>query len=526
MLRSLTLLASVACSALALGPSTNTSLACGAIAKLYPGAVAYPPLDLTHQSPANLNFTETVTHYWNGGNGQLVPSCVFYPSSGKQVSDAVKILNTYSDVPWAVKSGGHNANKGWASVAQGVLISFRPFMQGTTLSADKSYADVQPGSRWNEAVGNISSAGKALVGGRLGDVGVGGYTLGGGLSFLSSEYGFACDMVLSYEVVLADGTLTTVSKDQNPDLFYALKGGGNQFAIVTNFRMLTVPIGQVWGGVKIYGGDKAAALINATHNFAQNYPDEKAAVIVTYETLLDTLTNIFFIFYFYNGETVPTGVFDEFDAIEPIIDDTKVQSYADLLNANDIGNIYGFNYLIRAQTIPLLAGDDGKALLQYQYQSFADYATATQPQNLDLMIYNFAFQPMSVKIQEASQRAGDSLGQRNALGLNPDDGDRMWMEYDISWVNPLDEQRAYSYANHFSNDIVGHVQTHYPNAVSTNQKTQGVSQTSPNFMNDGMHDQATSLFFHDSDYQKLKGIQQKRDPNGFFSKRTGGFKFT
>ena len=100
------------------------------------------------------------------------------------------------------------------------------------------------------------------------------------------------------------------------------------------------------------------------------------------------------------------------------------------------------------------------------------------------------------------------------------------MEYDISWVNALDEQHAYSYANHFSNDIVGYIQSHYPNAVSTKQKNAGASQITPLFMNDGMYDQATSLFFHDADYQKLKSIQQKRDPNGFFSKRTGGFKFT
>ena len=421
------LFATVGSFALAAGASLNTSAACTSIAKLYPNAVAYPPLDLAHPSPANLNFTYTATHYWNSGNGQLIPSCIFYPSTGKQVADAVKVLNQYPDVPWATKSGGHNPNKGWSSVDQGVLISFRPFMQGTKLSADKSYADVGPGARWNEAVGNISSSGKALVGGRLGDVGVGGYTLGGGLSFLSSQYGFACDQVLSYEVVLANGTLTTVSKDQNQDLFYALKGGGNQFAIVTNFRMLTVPIGQVWGGIKIYTGDKAAALVNATHDFAQNYPDEKAAVIVTYESLLDTLVDILFIFYFYNGPTVPEGVFDKFDAIEPLVDQTKVQSYADLLDANDEANIYGFNYLIRGQTIPLLAGDDGRALLQYQYDSFTEYAAQTQPQNIDLLVYSFAFQPMSQIIQNASQRAGDALGQRNALGLNPDDGDRIWV---------------------------------------------------------------------------------------------------
>lgn len=506
--------------------SPNASATCEAIQKLYPMGVAYNPLDLLHPTLANLNYTYTRTHYWNGANGQLAPACIFYPRSGQQVADAVKILNRYPDVAWAAKSGGHNPNKGFSSVAGGVLISFRPFMQGTKLSADKLYADVQPGARWGEAVGNLSSSGKAVVGGRLGDVGVGGYTLGGGLSFLSSEYGFACDQVLAYEVVLADGTLTTVSKTQNPDLFYALKGGSNQFAIVTNFRMLTVPIGQVWGGIKVYGKDKASAIINATHDFAQTYPDKKAAVIVTYNTLFLSLTDIFVVFFFYNGPVVPKGVFDKYDAIQPALDMTKVQSYADLLNANDIANIYGFNYLIRAQTIPLLEGDSGRSLLKYQYDSFNDIAAKTQPQNVDFMVYSFAYQPMSTIIQKASQQAGDALGQRNAIGLNPDDGDRMWMEYDISWVNPLDEQRSFRYANQFTDDIVAYINQNYPNAKSTNQKSTSADQLGPSFLNDGMLDQATNKFFSNADYQKLKSIQQARDPKRFFSQRTGGFKFT
>lgn len=491
-------------------PISSSSQACSDLWTKYPKQVVYQ---------SSVNFTYTVTHYWNAAHGQLVPSCVFYPTGAADVSYAVQVLIKYPDVPWAAKSGGHNPNKNWSSVKEGVLISFRPFMQSTTLNADGT-ANVGPGSRWSEAVTALKPYNKAVVGGRIGDVGVGGYTLGGGLSFLSSQYGMACDLVSEFEVVLADGTITTANDSNNTDLFYALKGGGNQFAIVTNFKMKTVPIGQVWGGIKVYTLDKALAITNATHDFAANYPDVKAAVIPTFNSLIWGLADILVVFYFYDGPTVPSGVFDKFNAIHALIDDTKVQSYADLLGANDAADIYGFNYLIRAQTIPSIAGDDGRNLLKYQFQSFLDYAKNTQPLNLDLMIYSFAMQPLPTAVQSASLNSG-SL---NTFAFDVADGDRIWMEYDISWVNPFDETNAFAYADHFTQDIVAYAKTTYPGAVSTHQ-TNAADQYSPLFLNDGMFDQATSLFYKPTVYQRLKGIQKARDPNGFFSTRTGGAKF-
>lgn len=494
--------------------------ACNELSGHFPNRVAYGPADLTHPNPSNLNFTYTVTHYWNAAHGQLVPTCVLYPTNASDVAFAVQVLNKYPDVPWAAKAGGHNPNKDWSSVASGILISFRPFMQGITYNADGT-ADVQPGSRWSEAVSTLEPNGRAVVGGRIGDVGVGGYTLGGGLSFLSAQYGFACDQVVEYEVVLADGTVTKANSNTNTDLFYALKGGGNQFAIVTKFKMNTVPIGQVWGGLKTYSGDKASAIVNATHDFAVSYPDIKAAIIPTFETLLDTLATVLYVFYFYNGPTVPKGVFDAFDAIEALSDSTKVQSYADLLSANNAINLYGFNYLIRAQTIPLLDGDSGRDVFQYQVSSFKSYAAQTQSQNLDLMVYSFAMQPLPVAIQKASL----NTGAKNTFAFDVADGDRIWMEYDVSWVNPLDEQRAFSYADHFTQDIVQYVRSKHPNTKSTKQ-TNNADGFTPLFLNDGMYDQATSLFYRSSVYQTLKTLQAQRDPNGLFSKRTGGAKFT
>ncbi|KAK5941072.1 hypothetical protein PMZ80_006349 [Knufia obscura] len=501
-------------------PTPSASQTCEDLFKIFPNNVAYSPLDLAHWSPASFNFIDSVKHYWNAGHGQLIPACVFYPTNAIDVSRAVEVLNRYPTVKWAAKSGGHNANKDWSSVDGGVLISFRPYMQDTTYNLDGT-ASVRPGARWSEAVAALEPYSVTVVGGRIGDVGVGGYTLGGGLSFLSSQYGLACDMVVEFEVVLPDGTIATINDSENTDLFFALKGGGNQFAIVTSFKMKTVPIGQVWGGIKIYTGDKASAIIDATHEFAADYSDVKAAIMPTFETLLWGLTEVFVVFHFYDGRDVLTGVFDRFDAIDALIDLTKTQSYSNLLAGNNAANIYGFNYLIRAQTLPLLAGDDGRQLLQYQYNSFNDYAQQTQPQNLDLMVFSFAMQPLPVEIQNASL----SSGAQNTFAFDVADGNRMWMEYDVAWVNPLSEGNAYQYANHFTEDIVQYAQKTYPGAVSTHQTNQA-DQYSPLFLNDVMFDQPTSSFYRPDVYQRLVQIQKSRDPDGFFSKRTGGAKFT
>lgn len=212
----------------AAGPTKDSLAACNALYKQYPSNFAWDPLGpngLKTFANGSLYHT-TNTDYWNGANANNRAACAFYPANAQQVSDAVKVLNNYSSVPYALKSGGHNPNFGFSSVDQGIIISFRPNLASTTVSADRLTADVGPGSRWDEAAAVVDKYGKTVIGGRLGHVGVGGYVLGGGLSFLTSQYvsgchlladtpntntskGFACDNIEEYELVLADGTIVS-----------------------------------------------------------------------------------------------------------------------------------------------------------------------------------------------------------------------------------------------------------------------------------------------------------------------------
>lgn len=134
------------------------------------------------------NYNTALLDYWNAKSAENRASCALFPSNANEVQVAVKALLQYPDVQFALKGGGHNPNLGFSSVNGGVLIAFRPNSQYTRLSNDLKTIDIGAGCKWEDVYGALQPFGKAVVGGRLGDVGAMGLTLGGGLSYLSAQY--------------------------------------------------------------------------------------------------------------------------------------------------------------------------------------------------------------------------------------------------------------------------------------------------------------------------------------------------
>lgn len=99
-------------------------------------------------------------------------------------------------------------------------------------------------------------------------------TLGGGISFFSGRYGWACDGVKNYELVTADSRILQVNETSHPDLYFALRGGGNNFGIVTRLDLDTFPQGPIWGGSSITAGNYTPALLDALYWYAQNAPSD------------------------------------------------------------------------------------------------------------------------------------------------------------------------------------------------------------------------------------------------------------
>jgi FAD/FMN-containing dehydrogenase len=145
--------------------------------------------------PGEAAYIQENKDYYNIGLAELNPACISLPTSPEDVSAIIKILNADAnkDVHFAVKSGGHSPNPGAASIRDGVLIAMR-HINGTVLDKEKSLAHIKPGGHWWDAMDVLKGTGQMVVGGRLGVVGIGGYLLQGGVSFLSGMYGLGGDV--------------------------------------------------------------------------------------------------------------------------------------------------------------------------------------------------------------------------------------------------------------------------------------------------------------------------------------------
>jgi len=171
--------------------SPRAQLVCDDIHSAAPARLAYAPSSdkaCSNSPELTTLYKNTTTTYWDAANDADVPACVFFPASAQDVSAAIIALRKQPGVPFALKSGGHNWNRGFSSTDGGVLISFRPNLQSTVLAPDGLSARVGPGSRWIETMQVLDKSNKCAVGGRTGDVGVGGYLLQGGISYLSAQY--------------------------------------------------------------------------------------------------------------------------------------------------------------------------------------------------------------------------------------------------------------------------------------------------------------------------------------------------
>lgn len=230
-------------------------------------------MDLNDE-PNYANFTGS---FWSELQAEVHPHCIFYPSSASAVSVLV-LLSRLTQCPFAVKSGGHAAFAGASSVEGGVTVSMKN-LDSIVLSADRKTAFIQPGNNWGRIYGELTNYDLSVIGGRVTPIGIGGLTTGGGISFFSNIHGFACDNVASYEVVTSTGNLVTTSPSQNSDLYWALRGGGNNFGIVVDFELETIPVsgGEMWGSTRVYTEDQFSNLIDAFAGLIDDSPGDPNA---------------------------------------------------------------------------------------------------------------------------------------------------------------------------------------------------------------------------------------------------------
>ncbi|OBT61179.1 hypothetical protein VE03_09454 [Pseudogymnoascus sp. 23342-1-I1] len=458
-------------------------------------------------SLSNLEVVNSVLHpdyinsqytYWNSRQSDYTPSCIIYPTSSQDISTTLKVIRAAGS-RFAIKAGGHNPNDFFSSVDQGVLIDLKK-MNGKSYDPETTLATYEPGNKFGDLYEFYEPLGRTVVGARLAGVGSG-LALSGGLSFISPQYGMACDSFRSLEIVLPSGEIVTASPESNPDLFFASRGGGgNAYGVVTKYTVQSRPAGEFYAGNIFYLFEQTLDVLDAINNFAAYNTDPKASIIGTYEKLPTpdlalNLDEFIIIFLVYDGPDAGTA-FKNFTDIPSFLNTMSIKSYTEVTNmpapmAGELSR--GANtFRVAVQRVDDVA-------IRAVYDNWNAWA---EDHKGDYFLISLDFQPVPKSLTDAS----NAYEGGNAMQMP--EGPWMWINYLLT-LPPLTTASNYK-----------RIQASFKAMVEAIPNAEGL----PLFINDASFDQNPLETY--GGYETLKVAKAKYDPDGFFSSKTGGWVFT
>ncbi|KAL8715302.1 MAG: hypothetical protein Q9225_006426 [Loekoesia sp. 1 TL-2023] len=414
----------------------NLSPECRALSTALPGRVSFP---------ASNGYLSSLKSYFSQQEAEISPHCVVSPMSSQDVSTAITILGApNSTAKFAIRGGGHTVWAGSANIENGVTIDMRR-INTIVVSEDKTITSVGAGALWRDIYIKLDSMGLATSGGRAAQVGVGGLTTGGGLSFFSARFGFVCDNVVNFQIVLASGETVNANANTNPDLWVALRGGSNNFGVVTRFDLRTFPQAPFYGGQVFYNISTAPQQLKAFADFnrGEGY-DENSSLIQSFAYT----SGIGFAIQNSIKYTAPTAVerpatFQPFFDIQPQLGSTmRVSNVTDFTTEQGAFSPDGFRQLYRTTTFK-----NSLPFLQYVYDLFA-HQSVPPVQSLAGVQWALTFQPIVPAITSRS----DPLGG-NSLGLDPADGPLVNCLLTGTWNRTEDDTIARNSAVRLFTDI-------------------------------------------------------------------------
>ncbi|KAI0849477.1 FAD-binding domain-containing protein [Daldinia vernicosa] len=424
-------------------------------------------------------------------NCDLPAACFITPEHPVQVAIALQVISRVQS-KFAVRSGGHNPNPGFASIGQeGVTIDTQRF-SNLSLSTDKSYATVGAGLRFGPVQEYLDSKGVAVVSGRNKYVGVSGLLLGGGHPIINSLTGLAADNIKSMEVVLSDFRVVTASRTENSDLFRALKGGGNNFGIVTKFELYTKMPRNIWYRNAIYAASDARAVLKALAEVQKNMEgDSKAGIQMTCSP--DSFT----VAFVYGEPTNDPAVFAPFSKLVPTSERTPPTNGTTL---EFIGLQSPPQPEASRDTVGVTTTPDANMYLDF-YNQYLSINAANNGTSAAFLLVIQTLGAAAARVADCN--GGNVLGSsKRALTLwNP-----------IStWTNPADDKQVHGVVTQIGNYIKSQSQAKklYDPLI---------------FANIAARDQNVLASYGSQNLDFLRSVSQKYDRSGTFQRlQNGGF---
>ena len=220
---------------------------------------------------------EAARHIWNG-RVERRPALIARCTSATDVQEVVRLARD-NGLLVSIRGGGHNVG-GTAVCEGGLMLDLSP-MKSIEVDAEARRARVAPGVRWKELDAATQAHGLAAPGGQHSEVGVAGYTLGGGAGWLLRKHGLAIDSLRSVQIVTADGRSLRASATEEPDLFWAVRGGGGNFGVVTELEFDLHEVGPiVFAGLLVHPLARAREALRFYREFTHGAPEEVESVAV------------------------------------------------------------------------------------------------------------------------------------------------------------------------------------------------------------------------------------------------------
>ncbi|KAJ5735334.1 FAD linked oxidase N-terminal [Penicillium malachiteum] len=388
--------------------------ACGELASKFP-SLLFLPNTTTYTYQSHLPWSETCL---------LSPTCVFLPQNAARIAAALPIIRKARS-PFAVIS---------------VLISMNQMTQLKFANYSSTFAQVEPGNTWKQVYDWLEPSGLAVNGGRYAQVGVGGLLLGGGIGYFSSKMGWGANSVVQYEVMLANSSVVLVNCTSHPDLFWALKGGSNNFGIVTRYDLTTLEIGDAFSNVMIWSSEATTQWFDAL-----------------------------------NAYLAPGGGVEDVNAaIMPIVALTPADGTYEVIKTQ----VGSWTFLAEALDIPAYAARDERQLFwaisslpDPRAISIANHTVFDRAlvdlRNVTGCSITLNYQPISKAWLEASKALGG-----DAINLDPHDGPFIAGLIASTWTNEDDDETVYECSRNAADSIRRQTEAlglHHPFIFSTMQ---------------------------------------------------------